>query len=117
MADALRTARARLSVTSDFQFPFHGGRRAVNFTNVTPIRIAVQRLGPRSVSVLKTPRPTRPWLKQNQLLATAPASNRNDLRRFYPRLAPLVRIILLHRGKQVLPSFSGNLPLGLFPDP
>ncbi|CAJ1457325.1 unnamed protein product [Effrenium voratum] len=34
---------------------------------------------------------------------------KNDLRRFYPRLAPLVRIILLHRGKQVLPSFSGNL--------
>ncbi|CAE7824145.1 NDE1 [Symbiodinium necroappetens] len=34
---------------------------------------------------------------------------RNDLRRFYPKLAPLVRIILIHRGKTLLPDFGESL--------
>mmetsp|Transcript_79418 Transcript_79418/g.125349 ORF Transcript_79418/g.125349 Transcript_79418/m.125349 type:complete len:579 (+) Transcript_79418:38-1774(+) len=34
---------------------------------------------------------------------------KNDLRRFYPRLAPLVRILLLHRGATLLPSFGPDL--------
>ena len=34
---------------------------------------------------------------------------KNDLRRFYPKLAPLVRILLLHRGANVLPSFGKDL--------
>lgn len=34
---------------------------------------------------------------------------KNDLRRFYPRLAPLVRILLLHRGAALLPSFGPDL--------
>mmetsp|Transcript_64869 Transcript_64869/g.152510 ORF Transcript_64869/g.152510 Transcript_64869/m.152510 type:complete len:581 (+) Transcript_64869:62-1804(+) len=34
---------------------------------------------------------------------------RNDLRRFYPQLAPLVRIILYHRGPQILPDFGDSL--------
>lgn len=34
---------------------------------------------------------------------------KNDLRRFYPRLAPLVRILLLHRGAALLPSFGPGL--------
>lgn len=33
----------------------------------------------------------------------------NDLRRFYPNLAPLVRILLLHRGSAILPSFGEAL--------
>lgn len=34
---------------------------------------------------------------------------RNDLRKFYPKLAKLVHILLLHRGKVVLPSFGDSL--------
>jgi len=34
---------------------------------------------------------------------------RNDLRRFYPRLAPLVRICLLQRGNTILPAFGPDL--------
>lgn len=34
---------------------------------------------------------------------------KNDLRRFYPKLAPLVRIFLLHRGATLLPSFGPDL--------
>ena len=34
---------------------------------------------------------------------------RNDLRRFYPKLAPLVRIILVHRGATLLPDFGESL--------
>ena len=34
---------------------------------------------------------------------------RNDLRRFYPKLAPLVRIILVHRGGTLIPDFGESL--------
>eukprot|EP00930_Biecheleria_cincta_P068101 TRINITY_DN5521_c0_g1_i1.p1 TRINITY_DN5521_c0_g1~~TRINITY_DN5521_c0_g1_i1.p1 ORF type:complete len:619 (-),score=69.26 TRINITY_DN5521_c0_g1_i1:108-1913(-) len=34
---------------------------------------------------------------------------RNDLRRFYPALASLVRIMLFHRGTEILPSFGETL--------
>lgn len=34
---------------------------------------------------------------------------RNDLRKFYPKLAPLVRILLVHRGETILPSFGEDL--------
>jgi len=34
---------------------------------------------------------------------------RNDLRQFYPQLAPLVRILLVHRGKTILPDFGADL--------
>lgn len=34
---------------------------------------------------------------------------RNDLRRFYPKLAPLVRILLIQRGGVLLPSFDTEL--------
>jgi len=34
---------------------------------------------------------------------------KNDLRCFYPKLAPLARIVLLHRGEAILPSFDEEL--------
>jgi len=38
----------------------------------------------------------------------------NDLRRFYPRLEPLVRIFLVHRGRTILPSFGQDLQRAAF---
>jgi len=34
---------------------------------------------------------------------------RNDLQRFYPKLAPFMRILLVHRGQTILPAFGPDL--------